>query len=183
MKITVFFSLLAFFAVSERCVAQPQKLVRMAVTLQPKSSSGLCYVSLRKGKAYTEKEAIANKADIDFVYQTTQDGKNIKREFYNLSGKDIELPPDLAGSTVAGLTPLSWDESLVDKCNTTADWERMAGSYTNNSFTFYGTFANNDNGAVEKNLWAFQDAKGKRGLFKLTKGEDESVKLDVKMQP
>jgi hypothetical protein len=148
------------------------------ITVQPRS-----YVSLHEGKAYPEAEAAAHKADLDFVYVVAQDAGSTKRELYNLSGKDVQLPAELVGPSSAGIVALTWDDDLLAKCKTVSDLKRMTGSYTANSFSFYGTLANNKTGDLDQKKFIFLDAKGRMGVFTVKRGEGDALVLDVKIMP
>lgn len=139
------------------------------------------YVVLHEGKAYGEKDAAAHKADLDFVYLTAKDGSSTKKELYNLSGKDTKLPAEVLGSK-AGIVALTWDEDLVAKCKTVADLKRMTGSYTPNSFSFYGTLASNATGQLDQKRFIFLDAHGRMGFF-TAKAEGDDLVLDVRITP
>jgi hypothetical protein len=152
-----------------------------SITLQPRGS-GPAYVSLHAGKAYDEKDAAAHKADLDFVYLLTRDASSVKRELYDLSGHDTQLPPEVVGAH-AGIVALSWDDDLVAKCKTVADLKRMTGSYTANSFSFYGTMANNAKGELDNKRYIFLDSHGRMGLFTIKQGEGDALVLEVKITP
>lgn len=140
------------------------------------------YLSLHEGKAYTEKEAPAHKADLDFVYLAARDGGNIKREFYDLSGKDTKLPPEVLGNK-AGIVALSWDDDLVAKCRTTADLARMTSTYTANSFSFFAVVTNNRTGDIENRRFIFRDARERMGLFTVKLGAGDDLLIEGKITP
>lgn len=157
-------------------VAEPA-LLSFTVTVKPGA-----YVSLHEGKAYAEKEAAAHKADLDFVYLVAKDSGSFKKEFYNLSGKDTKLPPEVLG-TKAGIVALTWDDDLVAKCKTIADLKRMTGSYTANSFSFYGTLANNRSGDLENKRFIFLDAHERMGFFTAKRSDGDELIIDVRITP
>jgi hypothetical protein len=151
-------------------------LLSFSVTLKPQS-----YLSLHTGKVYSEAEAPAHKADLDFVYLVNRDDGNIKRELYNLSGKDTKLPAEVLG-TKAGIVALGWDDDLVAKCVSVADLKRMTGSYTANSFSFYGTLGSSKTGEIENKRFIFTDAQGRMGFF-TAKLDGDDLQLDIKITP
>lgn len=161
--------------------AKGDTLLTFTISLKPRGA-GPAYVSLHEGKAYDEKDAAAHKAELDFVYLVTRDASSVKRELYNLSGKDTQLPPGLLG-TQAGIVALSWDDELVAKCKGVADLKRMTMSYTPNSFSFYGTLANNAKGELDHKRYIFLDSHGRMGLFTAKLGADDELILDVKITP
>jgi len=164
-----------------------QALKQFSAVVQPKAADSKCYLSLQKGSVFAEKEAIGVKSEIDFVYQYSASGggsvkKEIKKEFYNMSGKDIDLPAALTG-TKTGIVALSWDKDLVDKCNTVADLKRMTASYNKNSFSFYATFCSNSTGDIDTHYYIFMLENGKMGIMELDKAEGNDVAIKVKMEP
>ncbi len=154
-------------------------LLLHSITLKP-LGSGAAYVSLHAGKAYTAEEAVAHKAELDFVYLVKREGSTVKRELYNLSGKDTTLPADVIG-TKSGIVSLSWDDDQVAKCKSVPDLKRMAGGYTPNSFTFYATLANNQTGAVDQKRFIFSDVQERMGFFTAKLGAGDELILDVKI--
>lgn len=140
------------------------------------------YLSLREGKVYAGTEAPAHKADLDFVYLVARDGGYVKREIYDLSGKDTNLPPEVVGNK-AGIVALSWADDLVAKCRTTADLKRMTGSYTAASFSFYAVVSNNRTGDLENARFLFLDARGRMGLFSVKPGADDDLLVEGKITP
>lgn len=181
-----FIAVLALIIIGLQAGASAQALKQFSAVVQPKGPESKCYLSLQRGAAFTEKEAIGVKNEIDFVYQYSASGdavkKEIKKEFYNMSGKDIELPADLKG-TKTGIVALSWDKTLVDKCNTVADLKRMTGSYTPNSFSFYATFCSNGTGDIDNHYYIFRLENGKMGIMELDKAAGNDVAIKVKMEP
>jgi hypothetical protein len=161
--------------------AAPETLIAHTVTLEPRGA-GAAYVDLHDGKAYDEKGAAAHKADLDFVYLLARDATSVKRELYDLSGHDTNLPPEVSGNH-AGLVSLGWDDDLVAKCKTVADLKRMAGSYTANSFSFYGTMANNAKGDLDNKRYMFLDAHGRMGFFSIKPGAGDALVLEIKITP
>lgn len=156
---------------------KPQALKTFSFTVKPGE-----YMDLHGGKAYGEKEATANKAALDFVYLVSRDGGSVKREFFDLSGKDTKLPPGVLGNK-AGIVALGWDDSLVAKCKSTADLKRMAGSYTPNSFSFYATVSNNRTGDLENKRFIFLDHQGRMGFFTVKAGSGDELIVDGKITP
>ena len=154
-----------------------EALKTFSVVLKPGS-----YVDLHGGKVYTEKEAPAHRSDLDFVYLASRAGGYVKRELFDLSGKDTSLPPDVLG-TKAGIVALTWDDDLVAKCRTTADLKRMTGSYSASSFAFAGTISNNRTGDVENRRFIFLDRAGRMGIFTLKVGADDQLQLEGKITP
>lgn len=152
-------------------------LLSFTLTVKPGA-----YVSLHEGKAYAEKEATAHKADLDFVYLVAKAGDSIKKEFYNLSGKDTKLIAEVLG-TKAGIVALTWDDDLAAKCKTLADLKRMTGSYSPNSFSFYGTLANNRSGDLDNKRYIFLDAHERMGFFTAKRGDGDDLILDVRITP
>jgi hypothetical protein len=152
-------------------------LLTHSITVKPGE-----YVSLHDGKAYGAGEAAAHKAELDFVYLVGNDGGTVKKEFYNLSGKDTKLPDEVLG-TRAGIVALTWDDELVAKCKTVADLKRMTGSYTANSFSFYGTAANNAQGELENKRFIFLDSKERMGFFTIKAREGDALALEVRITP
>src|SRR5262245_15227608 len=130
---------------------QGEALKNVSFTMKPGS-----YLDLHGGKAYAEKEAAAHKADLDFVYLVSRDGASVKRELYDLSGKDTKLPPEVLGNK-AGIVALSWADDLVAKCKSTADLKRMTSSYTKSSFSFYATVSSNRTGDLDSRRFIFLD--------------------------
>ncbi len=178
-------AMLALCATSASAAAPAKKpaaaaapsLSSFTVTVQPGE-----YVSLHEGKVYAEKDAAAHKADLDFVYLVVKDGGNVKKEFYNLSGKDTKLPAEVLGSK-SGIVALTWDDDLVAKCKTVADLKRMTGSYSANSFSFYGTAANNRTGDLDTKRFIFMDAKDRMGFFTLKPGAGDALSLEIRITP
>jgi hypothetical protein len=156
-------------------------LATFTISIKPRGA-GPAYVNLHDGKAYEEKEAAAHKADLDFVYLVTRDASSVKRELFNLSGKDTQLAAEVLG-TQAGIVALSWDDDLVAKCVTVADLKRMTGSYTPNSFSFYGTLANNAKGELDNKRYIFLDSHGRMGIFTIKQGAGDELILEVKITP
>jgi hypothetical protein len=152
-------------------------LLNFSLTVRPRT-----YLSLHEGKVYSEQEGGAHQASLDFVYLASREGGYIKRELYNLSGKDTKLPPEVLG-TKAGIVALSWSDDLVAKCKTTADLKRMTGSYTANSFSFYAVVTNNRTGDLENKRFIFLDAQGRMGLFTVKQGADDDLVLEGKITP
>ena len=171
----------AAFPAPEKQGAAAGSLLTFTVSVKPRGA-GAAYLSLHEGKSYEEKDAAAHKADLDFVYLLGHDGSSTKKELYNLSGKDTQLPAEVLG-TKAGIIELSWDDDLVAKCKTVADLKRMTGSYTPNSFTFWATLANNATGALDHKRYIFLDAHGRMGLFTAKAGAGDELVLDVKITP
>jgi hypothetical protein len=99
----------------------------------------------------------------------------------------VTLAPRGAGPAYvdlhAGLVSLGWDDDLVAKCKTVADLKRMAGSYTANSFSFYGTMANNAKGDLDNKRYMFLDAHGRMGFFTIKPGAGDALVLEIKITP
>ena len=169
---------LALPALAKDNAATP--LAAFKITLQPRGD-GPAYVSLHQGKAYDEKEAAAHKADLDFVYLVQRSPGSVKRDLYNLSGKDTSLPAEVLGSTAA-IVALSWDDDTVARCKTVADLQRMTGTYTANSFSFFGNLGDNAKGELENKRYIFLDAHGRMGFFSL-KLEGDALILEGRMVP
>lgn len=159
--------------------ARPGGTALLARTLTVKPGSYLC---LHSGQALPEREAAARKDDLDFVYLAVRDGGYLRREFFNLSGKDTQLPAGVLG-TRAGIVALGWDDDLVARCRTTDDLKRMTGSYTANSFSFAATVSNNRTGDLENRRFIFLDARGRMGLFTVKPGAGDDLTLDILITP
>ncbi len=162
--------------------APPQKPTAAALKVLTLTAKPGAYLSLHGGKALAAKEAAALKDDLDFVYLASREGGTIKREFFNLSGKDTQLPAELLG-TKAGIVALGWDDDLVAKCRTVDDLKRMTGSYTANSFSFAATVSNNRSGDLENRRFIFLDARGRMGLFTVKPGAGDDLTLEVRITP
>lgn len=162
--------------------APPHKPAAAALKVLSLTAKPGNYFSLHAGKVLTAKEAAALKDDLDFIYLATREGGYVKREFFNLSGKDTQLPAELLG-TRAGIVALSWDDNLVAKCKTVDDLKRMTGSYTANSFSFAATVSNNRSGDLENRRFIFLDARGRMGLFTVKPGAGDDLALDIKITP
>jgi len=152
-------------------------LLSHSITVKPGE-----YVSLHTGKAYGAGDAAAHKDELDFVYLVANDGGTIKKEFYNLSGKDTKLPAEVLG-THAGIVALTWDDELVAKCKTVADLKRMTGSYTANSFSFYGIAGSNPQGYIQNKRFMFLDAKERMGFFTIKPRDGDALALEVRITP
>ncbi len=173
--------LLASLSASAKKDQPADTLSVFKLTIQPRGA-GAAYISLHDGKAYDEKAAAAHKADLDFVYLVARDATSIKRDLYNLSGKDTQLPAEILG-TQAGIVALSWDDDLVAKCKTVADLKRMTSTYTANSFSFYGNLANSASGELENKRYIFLDAHGRMGIFTAKLGANDELTLEIKITP
>jgi hypothetical protein len=162
------------------CSAFAQKaeeLKPVSLTVKPGS-----YVDLHGGKVYAANEAAAHKADLDFVYLASRSGGHVKRELFDLSGKDTALPPEVLG-TKAGIVALTWDDALIAKCKTTADLKRMTGSYSKNSFSFAATISNNRTGDLESDRFIVLDRAGRMGFFTVKAGPDDVLQIAGKIIP
>ena len=162
--------------------APPKKPAAAALKVLSLTVKPGTYLSLHGGKVLAAKEAAALKDDLDFVYLASREGGYLKREFFNLSGKDTQLPAELLG-TRAGIVALSWDDDLVAKCKTVDDLKRMTGSYTANSFSFAATVSNNRSGELENKRFIFLDARGRMGLFTVKPGTGDDLTLDIRIMP
>lgn len=140
------------------------------------------YLSLHEGKVYAAAEAPAHKGELDFVYLVARDGGYVKRELYDLSGKDTHLPAEVLGNK-AGIVALGWDDELVARCKTTADLKRMTGSYSAASFSFYGVVTNNRSGDLDGKRFIFLDSKGRMGLFSVKLGSGDDLLVEGKITP
>jgi hypothetical protein len=154
-----------------------EPLRTFSITVKPGS-----FLHLHGGRSIAATDAATRKADLDFVYLASREGGYVKREFFNLSGKDTQLPADVLG-TRAGIVALGWDDDLVAKCQTTADLKRMTGSYTANSFSFAATVSNNRSGELDGKRFIFLDAKGRMGFFSVKAGAGDELVLDGKIEP
>ena len=63
------------------------------------------------------------------------------------------------------------------------DLKRMTGSYTPNSFSFYGTLANNATGELDNKRFIFLDAHDRMGFFTAKRGAGDDLALDVRITP
>lgn len=169
----------SLLAVSTPAAAAQKAEPLRAISLTIKPGS---YLDLHGGKAYTEKEAAAHKADLDFVYLASREGGSVKRELFDLSGKDTKLPPEVLGNQ-AGIVALTWGDDLVAKCKTTADLKRMTGSYTASSFSFYATVSSNRTGDLDSRRFIFTDRKGRMGIFTVKAGAGDDLQLEGKITP
>jgi hypothetical protein len=160
-----------------KAAADPLKA--FSVSLKPKAAA---YASLHAGKAYTEADAVAHKADVDFLYLVTRADGSVKRELFNLSGKDAPIPAELVGAK-AGIVALSWDDDLLAKCKTVTDLKRMAGGYNAGSFSFFVGLSNNKTGELDNKRFMFLDAQGRMGFFTAKLGADDELTLEGKITP
>jgi hypothetical protein len=157
-----------------------QKLNSFSVTLQPQAGTN-SYLSISQKKVFAAAEAKNNKATIDLALVITQSGNNQVMEWYNMTGKDDKIPADLRG-TATGVTGLSWDKDLFDKCNTAQDLQRMAGYLTNNSFVHFASITDDLSAGVKYHCFIIQMENGKKALLWLEQIDANNFKVTVKTQ-
>jgi hypothetical protein len=152
-------------------------LLAFSITVKPGD-----YLVLHDGKAYAQKDAIAHKLDLDFVYLAAKSGSSTKKELFNLSGKDTKLPAEVLG-TRAGIVALTWDDDTAARCKTVADLKRMTSTYTANSFSFYGTFGDNATGDLDQKRFIYLDSHGRMGILSAKRSTGDEVVVDVLITP
>lgn len=157
--------------------ANAQKLAEFSLTMPHHS-----YISITNKQVYTETQAAAARAALDFLYSVKPDGKDTVRTFYNMSSKSDPVPENLRGTTT-GVVAISWDKDLFNSCKTVADLKRMAGHITHNSFSFYAIISNNHTGMINYSCFIFQLASGKRGVMYIEKAGSNGLGLKIKMEP
>jgi hypothetical protein len=158
-----------------------QKLDSFTATLQPMAGAH-SYLSLSQKKVYTADEAKNNKEAIDLALIMTQNGSRYVMEWYNMSGKDDKIPAELRG-TATGISALSFDKDLFDKCNTAQDLQRMAGYVTNNSFVHFASVTDDlGSSGVKYHCFLILMENGKRALLWLESLDAGYFKVTVKTQ-
>lgn len=152
-----------------------QQLTSFTVTMHPDSIS---YLSISKKQVYTESEAADIKTSLDFALIFTKDAFSPKLEWYNLSGKDGNIPGNLTG-TAARINALSFDREQFDKCKTAKDLNRMTGHITSNSFSHYASVSHTKD-AINQHCFLAESTNGKRVLIWISKDVDHGYKVEVK---
>lgn len=158
-----------------------QKLESFTVTLPLKDTSN-SYVSISKKKVYTPAEAKSNKTSVDLALVATKSGNNIVMEWYNMNGKDDKIPAELIG-TATGISSLSFDKDLFNKCNTKQDLQRMTGHITKNSFVHFASITDDmEKGGIKYHCILVQLENGKRALLWLEAVDNNTVRVLVKAE-
>ena len=75
------------------------------------------------------------------------------------------------------IAAISWDIDLWNKCKPVANFNRMAGHSTNNSFSHHPEIANIHTGEINYPCFIFQTADGKRGFMYVQKGLGNEIKV------
>lgn len=168
---------IVFISTAFCCMTQP--LENFKVAIQAGDAGQKKYLSISQKKAFSREEAKTHKDVIDFALIMSKDGNEKTTAWYNLSGKDSKVPAELTG-TATGINAISIDRDQFEKCNSTADLQRMTGHITNNSFSFYATISNKASEAVLYPCFIFQWPNGQRGLIWVDADGEDTFTVHVK---
>ena len=167
-----FLSVLVFLCLV--LLAKAQNLDNFTVTLTTGD-----YLSIASKKAYKETDAAMNKSVIDFVLLAAKSDGKQKLEWYNMSGKDGNVPGELLG-TATLINAISFDREQFDKCKTATDLKRMTGHITKNSLSHFAVIRNSEN--YYQHCFAVQQEDGRRGLIFVTAIDTSNFIVEVKAE-
>lgn len=153
-----------------------QPLKNFTATMHPDS---LCYLSVKKQKAYTAGQASTVKEEIDFGIFATKSDKSTTTEWFNLKTDNEKVPAHLTG-TVTKIAAISFDNDQFTKCKTVADLKRMTGYLTTNSLANFAVIRNSND--YYQRCFIIETATGKRGLLFVTETGNGKLKVEVKTE-
>lgn len=142
-------------------------------------TDSLSYISMSERKVFTGSAAFAHKQQLHLALVPSGDAAAKTLEWYNLSGKDDKLPKQVLGTAIK-ISAISFDREQFDKCKTAADLKRMTGYLTSNSLSHFAVVRNSAH--YYQRCFIFELKDGKRGLMYITEQENNSLKVDVKIE-
>ncbi len=156
-----------------------QNLETFFTEMQP--NEGNNYLSITNKKALTIAQGKVNKNEIDFALIATNNNNKQTLEWYNMSGNDGKIPPELKGTSTM-INAISFDKDQFDKCISNQDFKRMTGHITNNSFSHFASITDDIEKGIIYHCFIIQLENGKRGLMWLENTGNNSFKVIVKVQ-
>ncbi len=154
-----------------------QSLTTFSETMQ---ANGKCYLDIKNKKACSVAEGRSAKESINMALIQTTSGNQQLFEWYNMSGKDEKISPELRGTNTL-IRAISFDKDQFDKCRTVADLKRMTGHVTVGSFSHFATITNTSD--VDYRCFLLQLDTGKRVLVFITDRTGHSFKIIIKSEP
>ncbi len=148
-------------------------------TIQVQSHKGTkSFISMNQQQASNAAEVKENPKDYDLVLLETLDGTRTVLKWYNLSGKEIDLPNSLKGSNTL-INAISLDREQFDNCKTVKDFDRMTGHISKNALSHFASVSDDISKGIIYHCFIVQQENGKRALMWLEEGDGQYL-LNVK---